>query len=179
MTAAATPFSELMTKAHRDIKTSFPMIADEDRSITDLWATIMALSDCRFEIICHDNDVAGRLVCEPAATEFPMAIQLIDHYSEVISRPLQAANARLTLFLDRWVNSNGFLIIITRLIERGASHQSINDMAQRLAVAINDLEEQLRTLAIRHFNAVTPGSRFPISIRLRWSQFCRILGIGA
>lgn len=163
MSAQRPQFRDLTANAHRDIKASLPMIAKEDNSIVDLWATILALGECRFEIRAHDNDVSAKLLCEPAVTGFAMAAQLIDHYSQQISAPLKASNARADLSVDRWINGNGFLSIITRLIERGASLQSVTGVAQRISVAAKELEEQLRALAGEHFNYIIErdlGCRF-------------------
>lgn len=151
MSATRPRFRDLMTNARRDIRASLPMIAKENASIVDLWATILALSECRFEIRGHDNDVLAQLICKPAVTGFAMAAQLIAHYSQQISEPLKAANARADLGVDRWINGNGFLPIVTRLIERGSSLQSVTGVAQRISVAAKGLEENLRALAGEHF----------------------------
>lgn len=147
-------FSDLMANAHLEIRASLPIIAEEDASIVDLWATILALDECRFEILGHDNEVSAKLICEPAVTGFAVAAQLIDHYSQQICAPLKAANARADLSVNRWINGNGFLSIITRLIERSASLQSVTGIAQRISVAAKKLEEQLRSLTSEHFNDV-------------------------
>ncbi len=116
--------------------------------------TLMALSRCHLSVAQRPNDMAAILTCKPSLRGDRLALALKDHFADVMAQPFGAPNARAQLHLEDWIDSHGFLDLVSALVEASATQAEISALADTIALAVNRLYQRLVELAHRHFENI-------------------------
>ncbi|MBB6122904.1 PcfJ domain-containing protein [Sphingobium subterraneum] len=118
------------------------------------FASLIALSRCRWSMCLSDNDIVPLIKIVPAPRGNVDVRALVDRTIEAVRSAFFAPNSNLPFGLDAWIGDQGFLRVVTALVKAGADVDAIHKLAEHLGRHMTALNELLQTRAIAHCREV-------------------------
>lgn len=117
-------------------------------------AIVVAVTSCRLTIEQRPNDVAVRLIADPAPRRDKQAADLLATISAAIEAPLRSLRQEPRCDIGQWLDEAGLTGLVADLLAKGATRSAVGELADTVSPVIKSIYGRSNDLEDAHFAAV-------------------------